>query len=187
MSIILKNISKTYENKTVLKNISIEIPDCGIFGIFGPSGSGKTTLLRILCGLEKPDSGEILNPVKFSVVFQEDRLMPAMTALENVSAVCDKGKARLWLEKVGLGGSLDKRPNELSGGMNRRVAIARAFAFDADALILDEPFKGLETELKEEISNLICEYAQKRPVILVTHDEQLKKLASNSVKIMLSE
>ena len=75
----------------------------------------------------------------------------------------------------------------MSGGMSRRVAIARALAFDADALILDEPFKGLETELKESITELICEYAQKKPVILVTHDEELKKLASKSVKIMLSE
>lgn len=187
MPITLKNITKSYGDRKILDNISLEIPDKGIFGIFGPSGSGKTTFLRILCGLEAPDSGEIENGKSFSVVFQEDRLMPSMTALGNVAAVCDEKKAAEWLEKVGLGESFNKFPHELSGGMSRRVAIARALAFDADALILDEPFKGLETELKESITELICEYAQKKPVILVTHDEELKKLASKSVKIMLSE
>lgn len=186
MSIKIKNITKSYGGKTVLDNLSFEIPDSGIFGIFGPSGCGKTTLLRILCGLEEADSGEIHDAGSFSVVFQEDRLMPSMTALENVSAVSDEKIAKEWLEKVGLGESFGKYPRELSGGMSRRVAIARAFAFDADALILDEPFKGLEAELKESIAELICEYAQKRPVILVTHDEQLKKLALNYVKITLS-
>lgn len=183
---ILKNISKSYGENQVLKDLNIEIPDCGIFGIFGPSGGGKTTLLRILCGLEKPDGGEIIGKKKFSVVFQEDRLMPTMTALENVAAVSDKATAREQLSKVGLADSLDKLPSELSGGMSRRVAIARALAFDADALILDEPFKGLEAELKEQIAALICEYAQKRAVVLVTHDEELKKLAAKSIEITLS-
>lgn len=171
MPITLKNISKSYGNNAVLENINAEIPDCGIFGIFGPSGCGKTTLLRIICGLDSPDSGKISGAKKFSVVFQEDRLMPTLTAFENVSAVADELTAKRWLEKVGLDESFDKLPSQLSGGMQRRVALARAFAFDAEALILDEPFKGLEAELKESIAKLICEYAQNKPVILVTHDE----------------
>ncbi len=180
---ILKNINKSYENKKILNNISLEIPERGVFGVFGPSGGGKTTLLRIICGLEKPDSGEISGKKRFSVVFQEDRLMPNMTALENVAAVSDENTAHAWLEKVGLSESLRKKPGELSGGMSRRVAIARALAFDADGLILDEPFKGLEDELKEKMAELISEYAQKKPVILVTHDEGLKKLAANFIEI----
>lgn len=183
MPVILKNISKSYGENTVLKNINIEIPDCGIFGIFGPSGCGKTTLLRIVCGLEKPDSGEITGAKKFSVVFQEDRLMPTLTALENVAAVTDEQNARQWLERVGLAENSDKKPSQLSGGMKRRVAIARALAFDADALILDEPFKGLEAELKESIAKLLCEYAQNKPVILVTHDEYGMSLANNYVNL----
>lgn len=181
MPIILKNISKSYAGKKVLDNISFEIPDSGIFGIFGASGSGKTTLVRILCGLEKPDGGEISGAGAFSVVFQEDRLMPAMTALENVAAVSDEERARGLLTRLGLENSFDKYPDELSGGMSRRVAAARAFAFEADGLILDEPFKGLEAELKESLAEMICDYAQKKPVVLVTHDEYGKSLAQKSV------
>ena len=177
MPIILKNISKSYAGKKVLDNISLEIPDSGIFGVFGASGSGKTTLIRILCGLEKPDEGEISGARAFSVVFQEDRLMPSMTALENVAAVSDEACARRILARLGLEDSLEKFPDELSGGMSRRVAAARAFAFEAEGLILDEPFKGLEAELKESLAEMICDYAQKKPVILVTHDQYGKSLA----------
>ena len=177
MPITVNNISKSFDKKEILTDISLEIPDKGIFGIFGPSGCGKTTLLRILSGLEEPDSGEIKDNKKFSVVFQEDRLMPTLTVLENVAAVSDEKNAKHRLERVGLSDSLDKYPAELSGGMSRRTAIARALAFDADALILDEPFKGLEAGLKEHIARIICEYAQNKTVILVTHDEYGMSLA----------
>lgn len=180
---IIKNVSKSYDGKIVLDNVSFEIPEKGVFGIFGASGHGKTTLLRLICGLEKPDSGEIIGAegLNFSVVFQEDRLLPSLTALGNVSLVSDKTTAFSMLEKVGLAESADKFPDELSGGMSRRTAIARAFAYGGDALILDEPFKGLENELKENIGKLICEYAQTRPAIIVTHDEYGKSLAKNFV------
>ena len=168
--IILKNISKSYGGKAVLDNVNIEIPGSGVFGIFGASGQGKTTLIRLLCGLEKPDGGEIIGSdgMNFSVVFQEDRLFPSLTALGNISLVSDETTARRLLD-------------ELSGGMSRRVAIARALAYGGDALILDEPFKGLESELKEHIGKLISEYAQTKPVIIVTHDEYGKSLTKNSV------
>ena len=181
--IILKNISKSYGGKAVLDNVNIEIPGSGVFGIFGASGQGKTALIRLLCGLEKPDGGEIIgsDSMNFSVVFQEDRLFPSLTALGNVSLVSDETTARRLLDLVGLHGSEDKYPDELSGGMSRRVAIARALAYGGDALILDEPFKGLEAELKEHIGKLISEYAQTKPVIIVTHDEYGKSLTKNSV------
>ena len=181
--IILKNISKSYGGKAVLDNVNIEIPGSGVFGIFGASGQGKTTLIRLLCGLEKPDGGEIIGSdgMNFSVVFQEDRLFPSLTALGNVSLVSDETTARRLLDLVGLHGSEDTSPDELSGGMSRRVAIARALAYGGDALILDEPFKGLEAELKEHIGKLISEYAQTKLVIIVTHDEYGKSLTKNSV------
>lgn len=182
---IIRNISKSYDGKKVLDKLSFEIPDKGIFGIFGASGHGKTTLLRLICGLEKPDSGEIFGTteLKFSVVFQEDRLLPSLTALENVALVSDKATASGLLERVGLAESANKYPSELSGGMSRRTAIARALAYGGDMLILDEPFKGLEAELKEDIGKLICEYAQTKPVVIVTHDEYGKSLAEKSVII----
>ena len=155
--IILKNISKSYGGKAVLDNVNIEIPGSGVFGIFGASGQGKTTLIRLLCGLEKPDGGEIIGSdgMNFSVVFQEDRLFPSLTALGNVSLVSDETTARRLLDLVGLHGSEDKYP--------------------------DEPFKGLESELKEHLGKLIGEYAQTKPVIIVTHDEYGKSLTKNSV------
>ena len=101
------------------------------------------------------DGGEIIGSdgMNFSVVFQEDRLFPSLTALGNVSLVSDETTARRLLDLVGLHGSEDKYPDELSGGMSRRVAIARALAYGGDALILDEPFKGLESELKEHLAS----------------------------------
>lgn len=183
---LLKNITKEYDGKRVLDGISLEIPERGIFGIFGASGQGKTTLIRIICGLEQPDGGEIIGTqgVNFSVVFQEDRLLPSLTALENVALVSDKATAAEMLERVGLAESADKYPSELSGGMSRRTAIARALAYSGDALILDEPFKGLEAELKERVGTLIREYAQTKPVIIVTHDEYGKSLAENFTVIV---
>lgn len=183
---LLKNVTKEYDGKRVLDGISLEIPERGIFGIFGASGQGKTTLIRIICGLEQPDGGEIIGTqgLKFSVVFQEDRLFPTLTALENVALVSDKATAAEMLERVGLSESADKYPSELSGGMSRRTAIARALAYSGDAMILDEPFKGLEAELKERVGALIREYAQTKPVIIVTHDEYGKSLAENFTVIV---
>ena len=128
----LQNISKSFDGVSVLDNISAEIPDSGIFAICGASGSGKTTLMRIILGLEQPDSGNIsgLEGKKTAVVFQNDRLLPWLRALDNVAAVCSKEHAKEMLEKVELSDALNKKPAELSGGMCRRVALARALAFD---------------------------------------------------------
>ena len=151
---------KKYGEKTVIENLNAEIPDRGITGIFGPSGSGKTTLLRIICGLDSPDSGRVTGTedVRFSLVFQEDRLLESCTALKNVDIVSDREKAEYWLGKTGLGDSFDKYPSQLSGGMRRRVALARAFAFDGDILVLDEPFNGIEEETKKQIEEIVVSF-----------------------------
>ena len=163
----LQNISKSFDGVSVLDNISVKIPDSGIFAICGASGSGKTTLMRIILGLEQPDSGNIsgLEGKKTAVVFQNDRLLPWLSALDNVAAVCSKERAKEMLEKVELSDALNKKPAELSGGMCRRVALARALAFDADILLLDEPFKGLDTELRGRIVKLVEDFAKTKPVM----------------------
>ena len=168
----LQSISKSFDGVSVLENISAEIPDSGIFAICGTSGSGKTTLMRIILGLEQPDSGNIygLEGKKAAVVFQNDRLLPWFSALDNVAAVCSKERAKELLEKVELSDSLDKKPAELSGGMCRRVALARALAFDADILLLDEPFKGLDDLTREKVMQFVKENLKNRTTILVTHD-----------------
>lgn len=98
----LQNISKSFDGVSVLDNISAKIPDSGIFAICGASGSGKTTLMRIILGLEQPDSGNIsgLGGKKTAVVFQNDRLLPWLSALDNVAAVCSKERAKEMLEKL---------------------------------------------------------------------------------------
>ena len=108
----LQNISKSFDGVSVLDNISAKIPDSGIFAICGASGSGKTTLMRIILGLEQPDSGNIsgLEGKKTAVVFQNDRLLPWLSAFDNVAAVCSKGRAKEMLEKVELSDALNKKP-----------------------------------------------------------------------------
>ncbi|MBQ2775722.1 MAG: ABC transporter ATP-binding protein [Clostridia bacterium] len=183
--ITVKNISKSFDSKKVLDNISTVIPDSGIFAVSGVSGSGKTTFMRILAGLETPDSGTIegLDGKKISVMFQKDRLLPWHSALDNVAVVCDKEKAKEWLKKVELSAAAGKKPSELSGGMCRRVALARALAFEGDILFLDEPFKGLDIELRDRMAELIKEFAKTKPVILITHDRWEASLATDELRI----
>ena len=185
MSIVLENISKGFGEKTVLKNLNAEIPDRGITGIFGPSGCGKTTLLRIIFGLDYPDSGMVTGTenTRFSLVFQEDRLIESCTALKNIEIVSDIEKAEYWLRKTGLGDSMEMYPPQLSGGMKRRVALARAFAFDGDVLLLDEPFNGIEETTKKQIEEIVVAFSQNKPVIIVTHDGGEKELASYRIEL----
>ena len=168
----IENISKSFGGKQVLKNLSAEIPESGIFAVSGVSGSGKTTLLRILAGLEKPDGGTIseLDGKKISVMFQNDRLLPWLTALENIAVVCNRETAEKWLEKVELLPAADKKPNELSGGMQRRVAVARALAADYELMLLDEPLTGLDGELRLRVMRRIQADLKGRTAIWITHD-----------------
>ncbi len=175
----LTNVSKRYTDKEVIKDLSLELPEKGVFCLLGASGAGKTTLLRLIAGLETPDSGSItgIEGKKISMVFQNDRLLPDSTALENIEIVSSRQAAMLWLERFGLTDAAGKKPRELSGGMCRRVALARALAFGGDILLLDEPFKGFDSELKNRIIPYITEFARNALVLLVTHDIQETKIA----------
>lgn len=169
--ISVKQISKTFGGHFVLQNFSAEIPLCGVTVIRGASGAGKTTLFRLLLGLEKPDAGEIIGTQgrKPAVVFQEDRLLPWATALENAAIGSDETRAKEALTRLGLGDSLCLLPRELSGGMKRRVAIARALAYGGDILFLDEPFTGLDDDNKKIAANAMRE--ANRPILVITHDD----------------
>ncbi|MEA4870803.1 Bicarbonate transport ATP-binding protein CmpD [bioreactor metagenome] len=170
-AIIINNITKCFDRHAVLLNFSAEISLNGVTAIRGASGAGKTTLFRLLLGLETPDCGTMagMERRKTAVVFQEDRLLPWATALENVSLVSDERRAKDALSKLGLSDSLNLLPRELSGGMKRRVAIARALAYQGDILFLDEPFTGLDEENKRVASEALLE--TKSPIIVITHDE----------------
>ena len=171
----LKNISKAFGDKSVLNDLTVEFKNGSRTCIMGASGSGKTTLLNIIMGLIKPDSGEITDaPNRISAVFQEDRLCEPYSAVKNVFAVTGKDvseeKIVLLLNDLKLTGSEYLPVSTLSGGMRRRVALARALLAKGDMLILDEPFKGLDEETRAEVIGVINRHAAGKTLIVSTHD-----------------
>ncbi|MCQ2454696.1 MAG: ATP-binding cassette domain-containing protein [Clostridia bacterium] len=186
----LKNISKKYGEKTVLDNFSCEIENNEKIAIMGPSGSGKTTLLRIISGLEKSDGGEIKGvPQKLSFVFQENRLCEDFTPIANIRYISgnafNKQEISDCLFELGFQEeSLEKAVKTMSGGMKRRVAIARAILADFDMLIMDEPFDGLDEELKLSVMKYIKNKVKDKTLVFVTHDpEEAQFLADRIIEI----
>ena len=171
----LTNISHSFGNHAVLKERNLTLHPGQRIAVMGPSGCGKTTLLRIALGLLKPTAGTVENTFrKTAAVFQEPRLLPWRTALENVNLVLGDGKttletARSHLDRVGLSDAQNKYPRELSGGMQQRVAVARALAAEGDLLILDEPFKAMDEALREQVIARVNQ--TKAAILLVTHEE----------------
>ncbi len=167
----LSSVTAGYPGKTVLKDLSLSLPERGAAALMAPSGFGKTTLLRVLAGLIKPASGTIsgLETKKTSFLFQEDRLLPWLTALKNVEIVSDPETARFWLNEMEISG-VSQSPHAMSGGMQRRVALARAMAFGGDVLLLDEPFKGLDETLRARIAQRIRD--QFPLTVLSVHDQE---------------
>ncbi len=184
----LTSISHCYGDQPVLEKKNLTLHPGQRMALMGPSGCGKTTLLRIALGLLEPSEGTVENTFrKTSVVFQEPRLLPWRTALENVNLVLGDGKttletAKKYLEQVRLSDAADKYPRELSGGMQQRVAVARALAAEGDLLILDEPFKAMDEALCEQVIALVAE--TKAAILLVTHEEsEAEMLGCEIVKL----
>ncbi len=180
----VKNITVRYEGKEVFRDFSLEFPENAVTCIMGPSGCGKTTLLNVLAGLLAPDSGEVTGMAgrRVSFAFQESRLLPWKSVAGNVDFVLDRSlsekerseRVAKWLDAVCLGDSARLWPSQLSGGMARRVALARALAPEADLLLLDEPFTGIDRELKQKIMDNLKEVwnRNRTTVIMVTHDKE---------------
>lgn len=175
MAITFHNVSKRYQ-KEVLSDFSATLPEQGLVLLTGPSGSGKTTMAHILLGLVPADSGRVegADAVRFSTLFQEDRLLPWLTVEENVNAVLKEKLPReavaKLLQAVGLSEIESLYPDELSGGMRRRVAFVRAVAFDGAVFLLDEPFSGLDAVARELVSAEILRLSKEKTVILIVHD-----------------
>ncbi len=174
-AVVLKNVSKSFGDNTVLNKFCIEIPYGSRLCIMAPSGEGKTTLLNLILGLITPDSGEISGvPKKLSAVFQEDRLCESFTAIGNILAVCGNKKSipeiKECLSSLGLEDSMHQKVSELSGGMKRRVAIARALLAESELIVFDEPFKGLDEAMHKQTANVILKYAKDKTLIVSTHD-----------------
>ena len=178
----VKNLCKDYDTLKVLDNLNIEFKEGTVTCILGPSGCGKTTLLNILSGSLDFDAGEIVGfkHESISYVFQEDRLIEWKTVKENLEFVLkDKmHKDQLneiitrYLRAVDMEEYKNYYPNKLSGGMRQRIAIIRAFIYPSKLLIMDEPFKSLDMETKQNVMECFINLRrkEKRTCILVTHD-----------------
>ncbi len=167
-----EHIDFSYGENPVLKDFGFTANEGEATAVLGPSGFGKTTLLGLASGLLSPKSGVItpFDAQKPSFVFQEDRLLPWCSAKENLSTVgISDAKAEEYLEKLGLGEAKGKLPKELSGGMCRRLAIARALAFSGDCFYFDEPLRGLDIKTGEGVLNLIKSEIIGKTALIITH------------------
>ena len=203
----LKNISKKFKDRQILSDFNLTVEENKILAIVGPSGGGKTTLLRMLAGLEKIDSGEIIYngeslPIDelekrnlLGFVFQDFQLFPHLTVLENLvlspiktmnmpKEVADK-KAIELLEKLGLEKQVASYPISLSGGQKQRVALARAMMIEPKIIGYDEPTSALDPELRLEVEKLILKNRELGIThIVVTHDLQFaENIADSIVKV----
>ncbi len=185
----LKNVSFSYGELQILNNFNLTVNNGECIQLYGVSGSGKTTVARIITGLETADSGQIVVPQKISVVFQEDRLLENVDVQKNIRLILSKEQyafADTLLKEFGLYDVRKKRVSTLSGGMKRRVALVRAVAYGGDALILDEPFNGLDSDNKKIAASIIKrEFLDKnKSVLLITHiKEDADLLNANIVNI----
>ena len=183
----INSISKSFDGKKVLENISFTVNEGECVALTGESGAGKTTLMRIIAGLEAADSGEVVfsKKVKSTFIFQENRLIEGKSVLENILCVApDRKRAEYFLERCGLSDHKDKKAKNLSGGMKRRLAIARALAYGGDLYFLDEPLRELDEETLKSVAELIKEEITGKTAILITHENTaLTLLADSTVKI----
>jgi NitT/TauT family transport system ATP-binding protein len=196
MSIQCKQLSIRFKELTVFDNFSLEIPDHHVTAILGPSGCGKTTLLNLISGLLRPQRGAVsgLKGERISYLFQEPRLLPWKNVRKNIELVLTpffeaqevSRRCRAFLEMVGLSRFAEYYPHELSGGMRQRAAVARAFAYPAGVILMDEPFQALDLHLKlaliELFEKLWCR--DKRTALFVTHDIQEAVLLGDTVVVL---
>ena len=180
----ISNLTLAYGDKLVLDRFSLTLPDTGVTVLSGPSGCGKTTLMRCIAGLERPQGGTIagLSPQETAFLFQEDRLFPWRTAEQHILDVLPKarrGEADRWLALVGLEAEKAAYPAALSGGMKRRLALARTLAFGGRLYLLDEPFTGVDGERVKALMAALRELGT--PVLLSSHEELVRTLADRVV------
>lgn len=175
--IALSAVSKAYGEHVVLSSFSLSLPPGSVTAVLGPNGSGKTTLGRLLLGLVFPDAGTIsgLSGLRRAAVFQDNRLVEHLTAVGNVRLVLPRSAPRsvvvAALREVGLSDeSLGIPVRQLSGGQRRRVALVRGLLPDADLVVLDEPFTGLDTAARATALAWTRERLAGRTALLITHD-----------------
>ena len=206
LAVKINNLSHSINSQKVLQNINLELEKDKIACILGPSGCGKTTLLKLIAGLEKVTTGDIIindeivssntmhlktEKRKIGFLFQDYALFPHLTVKENLNFAISNGKKEKHdieeiIEIIKLPNSLHKYPHELSGGEQQRVALARSIIAQPDLLLLDEPFSSLDLSLKEEVRDDTLHLLQKSniSVLIVTHDPFEAMFISNKIYIM---
>ena len=192
----VKNLSKSFGDNVVLRDFSYTFTS-GVYVLSEPSGAGKTTLLRILCGLEVSDSGIVLKSphAKTVMMFQEDRLLENLSVMANIALAVQEqsfeqkqtlqNRIKKALCSVDLEGIESKSVHELSGGQKRRVALLRTLFADADILLFDEPLKGLDEALKQQVVAFVKPLIESKIVIWVTHTPDEVKLLGSYTALQL--
>lgn len=189
----LRTVKKSFSDGRMridaVKGVDLCFPERGLFFLVGKSGSGKSTLLNLLGGMEKPTSGEVVYEGRalssmssreldeyrartVSFVFQEKNVFPALTVAENITFLEASAHPQKTLEELGIGGLLERKVYELSGGQLQRVAIARALVRGCRVLLADEPTGNLDRETSRELFSLLKQLSRDRLVIVVTHDRE---------------
>ena len=182
--ISVRNITVCFGEKAVLNRFSLELPAEGITALSGPSGCGKTTLLRVLAGLQPVEGGTVVVPERPTLLFQENRLLPWRTVEQHITDVLPRarrGEAPRWLELAELEGEEKTYPGQLSGGMGRRLALARALACGGGLYLLDEPFTGVDAGRAERI--LARVRALGVPVVLSSHEAEIVSLCDRVIPL----
>ncbi len=182
----VSRVSKSFGDIRVIEEVSLVVRRGEIVVLFGPTGCGKTTLLRMMAGVEKPSSREIaMNYRRVGFVFQDDRLVPWLSSRENVEMVCgDRERALEALKRVNLHDYAHLFPCELSGGMRKKLGIARALSVEPDLLLLDEPFSSLDFHVRWAVADVIREHSKNSGVVLVTHDVEMAKRLGSRILIL---
>ena len=190
MTLTLTEVSKSFGGVPVLENISFTLEPGKSLCVTGPSGCGKTTLLRCVLGLEKPDSGKVEyssgSRPRFGVLFQEDRLFDHLDAVENLRLAAgerDRDALRASLLELLPADALDRPVSALSGGQRRRVALVRALRPGGAAVILDEPFTGLDAAAAAQAADYIRREAGDRPLLLALHRKDIPDWCDNILEL----
>jgi NitT/TauT family transport system ATP-binding protein len=196
MSFAVEGVNKRFGPLWVLKDFRCSLPESAVTVMLGPSGCGKTTFLKILSGLIQPDAGDLggIDGLRPALVFQEPRLLPWRTVRQNLELVTSPddsgagGRIEALLNLVGLGRFGNYRPGALSGGMRQRVSLVRGFCIQAEILLMDEPFQGLDLRLKRELVDSFAKLWTEDPktALLVTHSVDEALLLGDRI-LVLSE
>ncbi|MDA3821845.1 MAG: ABC transporter ATP-binding protein [Bacteroidales bacterium] len=196
MKLEIKGLYKDFDDVSLFRDFSINIPEGKITCILGPSGCGKTTLLNIIGNIIQPDRGELegVNQKVISYIFQDPRLLPWKTVKGNIEFVINKDLpgvereelASRFMRLVELEEFAAFYPSKLSGGMRQRVSIARAFAYPSDLFLMDEPLKGRDIKNKLNLIRTFSKIweADKRTVVFVTHDVDEALLLGNEILVL---